>query len=394
MKTHAEAPAATRPWVSWAQGLAAVGVAAAAVGLLAERERTWAALLVNDVYFLALALAAVVFLAIHYLAGAGWWVVLRRLPEALAAYLPVGAALLLLLYFGREVLWPWSRPEAAADPLIAAKAAYLNTPFFFLRMVAFLALWCLFARLLRRASLAQDGEGGGAGGGMRAHRRMVRLSGLFLPLFAVTFSLASFDWLMSLDPHWYSTIFAVYLFAGALLQGVAAITLGAVLLRDRTDFGEAIGAAHLHDLGKLLFGFAIFWAYIWVCQYLLIWYSNLPEEVTFYLARTRGSWAPAFFLVPVLQWAVPFFVLMSRNAKRRPRTLFWVAATVLAGRWLDLWVLVGPEVVGAPCLGVLELLLTAGSAGLFLAVTLRALHGAPLLARRDPYLAESLAHHS
>jgi hypothetical protein len=370
--------------------LAVLGAAAALAGLaLADGRRIWADLLVNDFFFLSLALAGILFIALQYLASAGWWAVIRRVPEAMMGFVPVAGLLTLPLYFGRQALYPWTRPETLRhDPTVAAKSAYLNAPFFFGRMVVFLALWTLFALLLRRTSLAQDAAPAGQ------HRRMVKTSAFFIVSFAVSFSLASFDWLMSLDPRWFSTIFAVYTFAGLLLGGLAAITLAVILLRERGPLAGVVQESHLHDLGKLLFGFSIFWAYIWVSQYLLIWYGNIPEEVTFYVVRTGRAWAPLFFLTLVLSWIVPFVALMSRGAKRNPRVLGAVAVVVLLGRWLDLYVLVAPPVLARVEVGFFEVLITAGYAGLFFYLTTRALASAPLVARNDPYLGESLHHHS
>ena len=351
-------------------------------------DRIWADLLVNGFYFLSLALAGLVFLAIQYLAGAGWWSAIRRVPEALMTVIPLAAVPMLALYFGRGTLYPWTHPELLHDPVVAGKSAYLNTPFFFARMLLFLAVWSGFAVLLRRASLAQDRDDD-----LRHHRRMVRASAGFLVVFAVSFSLASFDWLMSLDPRWSSTIFAVYTFAGLLLEGIAAITLCVVLLRGRYPLADVVNESHLHDLGKLLFAFSTFWAYIWVSQYLLIWYTNLAEEIPYYVERTRGGWLLLFLLDPVLNWVVPFIVLLPRAAKRNPVVLKWTAAVVLVGRWLNLYLIVGPEVLDRPRLGLLELLLAAGYAGLFIFLAARALTGAPLIARNDPFLVESLHHH-
>jgi len=370
--------------------VALVMAAAVVLGLRSEPSRVWTDLLVTGFYFLALALAGLVFLAIQYLAGAEWWTALRRVPEALMALVPLAALPMLAVWLGRRVLYPWTRPEVmAAEPAVAAKAAYLNEPFFLVRMVLFLGIWSLFAVLLRRASLAQDGRPG-----LDHHRRMVRLSALFIVVFAVTFSLASFDWLMSLDPRWTSTLFAVYVFAGLFLEGIAAITLIVVWLRREGPLAGIVNQSHLHDLGKFLFAFSIFWAYIWVCQYLLIWYGNISEEIPFYVIRTRGAWLPLFVAAPVLNWLLPFLILLPRAAKRDPRVLAGAAAVVLAGRWLDLYMIVAPAVLPAPRLGALELLITAGYAGLFLLAGTRILTRAPLLARNDPFLPESLHHHA
>ncbi|MEA2600337.1 MAG: hypothetical protein QOF89_1329 [Acidobacteriota bacterium] len=373
-----------------ALALMVAGAAAVITGLRSDPARVWTDLLVAGFYFLALALAGLVFLAIQYLAGAGWWTAVRRVPEALMTLVPLAALPMLAVWLGRRVLYPWTRPEVmAAEPAVAAKAAYLNEPFFLIRMVLFLGVWSLFAVLLRRASLAQDNLPG-----LDHHRRMVRLSAFFIVVFAVTFSLASFDWLMSLDPRWTSTLFAVYVFAGLFLEGIAAVALIVVRLRRAGPLAGAVNGSHLHDLGKFLFAFSIFWAYIWVCQYLLIWYGNLSEEIPYYVVRTRGAWLPLFVLTPVLNWLLPFLVLLPRAAKRDPRVLAGAAAVVLAGRWLDLYMIVAPAVLPAPRLGVLELLITAGYAGLFFLAGTRILGRAPLLARNDPFLPESLKHHA
>jgi hypothetical protein len=307
--------------------------------------------------------------------------------------LPLAALPILALWFGRRALYPWTHPDVAAEPAVAAKAAYLNEPFFLVRMVLFLGIWSLFALLLRRASLAQDSPADGQQG-LVQHRRMVRLSALFMVLFAVTFSLASFDWLMSLDPRWTSTMFAVYVFAGLFLEGIAAVALITVVLRRTGPLAAAVNPSHLHDLGKLVFAFSTFWAYIWVCQYLLIWYGNLLEEIPFYVVRTRGAWLPFFVAAPLLNWVIPFAVLLPRAAKRDPRVLAGAAVVALAGHWLDLYLIVAPAVLPGPRLGLLELLINAGYAGLFFLAGTRALGRAPLFARNDPFLGESLRHHA
>ncbi|MBW8875889.1 MAG: hypothetical protein JF614_13065 [Acidobacteria bacterium] len=390
------APVRTRTATGVALALVVMGAAAITLGLRFDASRVWVDLLVDGYYFLSLALAGLFFLAIKYLASAGWWTAVRRVPEALMSLVPVAALPMLAVWFGRHALYPWTRPGypriMATEPALAAKAAYLNEPFFLVRMVLFLGVWSVFAVLLRRASLAQDGQA--QDGKHHQHRRMVRLSAGFIVVFAVTFSLASFDWLMSLDPRWTSTLFAVHTFAGLFLAGIAAITLIVVRLRRGGSLAAAVGGSHLHDLGKLLFAFSIFWAYIWVCQYLLIWYGNLSEEIPYYVVRTRGAWLPLFILIPVLNWLVPFLVLLSRAAKRNPRVLGGAAVVVLAGGWLNVYGIVAPAVLPGPRLGVIELLITAGYAGLFFLAATRSLGRAPLLARNDPFLPESLRHHA
>jgi len=187
-------------------------------------------------------------------------------------------------------------------------------------------------------------------------------------------------------------VFAVYVFAGLLVLGLALVTLIVVVLRERGPLAGVVSEEHLHDLGKLLFAFTTFWAYIWLSQYLLVWYANLPDEVTHYLHRTGPPWLGLFLVNLLVNWAVPFLVLLPRAAKRSPRVLKWICLLLLGGRWLDLYLLVMPERAARPSLGPLEVLVPLGCAGLFMFLTARALAEAPLLPVGDPYLEESLHH--
>jgi hypothetical protein len=271
--------------------------------------------------------------------------------------------------------------------LSAAKAAYLSTPYVFVRMALVLTIWVTLARAIRKTSLRQDEDPVPA-----HHQRLVRFSAFFVVGFALTFALGSVDWLMSLDPHWYSTIYAVYLFAGVLVSGLAALTLIVLMLRALGPLRDIVGPAHLHDLGKLLFAFSTFWAYIWFSQYLLIWYSNLPEEVTHYVRRTGDNWITLFFLNLGMNWVVPFVVLLPRAAKRHPQVLAAVCVVLLLGHWLDLYLLIMPEIFDAPAFGPLEVLIPLGYSALFAYLTSRALAEAPVVPLHDPYLEESLSH--
>jgi hypothetical protein len=256
--------------------------------------------------------------------------------------------------------------------------------FVYLRMAAVLLLWCFFALRLRAISRAGDQD---RAAGLAAHHKLGRLSAIFTPLFAFTFTAAAYDWIISLDPEWFSTMFAVYVFAGAFAQGIAAITLAAAILHRRGSFlaaGRALRTDQLHDLGKMLFAFSTFWAYIWICQYLLIWYGNLPEEVTYYLRRTSDAWLPLFLVNFAINWAVPFFSLLPVAAKRDPRRLIAISALVLVGHWLDLYLMVFPSRQDAPSLGLLELAMGAGTAALLYLIFRRVLSRAPLLAPHDP----------
>ena len=377
------------PWsvICLCGGLAVLGGAALAVGLFQGPERAWLDLLLVSYYLLCLGLGGLVFVALQYVTGAGWSVALRRVPEAMAAVVPVAALGLGAVFLARPSLYPWAGAVTgeggAVNPL---RQAWFNPPFFLARAAFYLACWIVLGLALVRTSRRQDRDGDPA-----RTRRNVRVSAAFLVVFAVTFWLASQDWLMSLDPEWYSTIFAVYQFGGVLLGGLAGMILLAVCLRWLGPFRNVLTAAHLHDLGKLLFGFSTFWMYLWFCQYLLIWYVNNPEEAVWFARRLHGDWAPLFVLNIVLGWGIPFVVLLPRATKQRAGVLAAVSLVVLAGRWLDLYLEILPRAGDPPLAGAgWELGLLAGAVGLFGLVFFAALGRAALVPVGDPFLVESL----
>jgi len=359
------------------------GAGAAVMGTRVAPGRVWPNLLLHAFYALTLALSALFFLATQRLAGARWSAGLRRIPEAwLSALLP-GTLLMLAVFAGRLTLYPWSRPGFLAhEP--ASRAAYLQTPFVMLRLGLVLSLWLVFAWLFRTSSLAQDRQPERAG---LLDRRLGRLAAVFLVLFALSFTSGAYDWLLSLDPHWSSTMFAVYVFAGAVVQGLAAITLVTVLLRERGLLAAHTDEGTLHDLGKMLFAFSTFWAYIWTCQYLLIWYGNIPDEISHFAKRTQGPWLLAFAFNLLLNWVVPFVALLSAAAKRRLAVLKVVSVVLLLGHALDLYLLIMPEVWPAPRFGLWEIALAAGASATLALLFGRSLGRAPLVPRNDPALA-------
>ncbi|HEY6251335.1 MAG TPA: hypothetical protein VI685_15365 [Candidatus Angelobacter sp.] len=364
--------------------LVGLGAAVAIYGVLAAPERTWPNLLLDGFYIASLGISAVFFLAVTRAAGARWSANLRRIPEALSGILPIAAGLLALVFFGRETLFAWMRPDyfAKAAPN-AGNAHYLNPPLVIGRMVFTLAVWILFAWLFRRTSLQQDRDGSSS---LALHYRLNRYSIIFLLAFALTFTFGVYDWLLSLDPQWSSTMFAFYTFAGTFVQGIAAVTLAVVFLKERGTLTN-VSEHQLHDLGKMLFAFTIFWAYIWTCQYLLIWYGNIPDEVTHYAKRTNGPWLYLFALNLILNWIVPFLTLLSIRAKRAPKLLKIVCVVVLIGHWLDLYLLIMPAVWQKPMIGLMEVPIAAGYIALVYLIFIRTLQKAPLAPLHDPILA-------
>ena len=369
-------------------GFAAIGAIVAALGAVVAPDRMWASWLLVSYYALGLGLAGLCFVAIQYAAGATWSVAIRRVPEAMAGTIPFAVILLAIVFVARPQLYPWTSGglDASADSALAFKRAWLSRPFFLGRAAVYSLIWIAFAFRIRACSRRQDGDGD-----PRWTRANVRLSAAFLACFAITFTLASFDWIMSLEPRWYSTIFGLYNFAGLFQSGLAALIVVVLWLERAGPLRDVLNDEHLHDLGKLLFAFSVFWMYIWFSQYMLIWYTNIPEETIYFVRRVHGLWLVLFLANVVFNWIVPFFVLIRRDAKRQRQTLGRVAVVVLVGRWLDVYLMIFPSVVGdVPRIGVWELGLTAAAIGCFGLVLVRMLQGAPAVPLADPQLADSL----
>jgi hypothetical protein len=378
--------------------LIVLGLAAAVKGILVAPARAWSNILVDGFYVLSISVSGLFFITATRLANARWSAALRRIPEASALVLPVASLLMLpimLFSSARQTLFPWSRPGAfnytpALGSVIGGKAQYLAPSFVYPRVVIVLGGFVLFAWLFRRASLAQDRTPGGA---IRFHQRLNVYSGMYLIFFVLGLSTLAFDWIASLDPSWFSTMFAVYVFAGTFVSGNALVALTSAHLKRGGLLHESVGVgeAQLHDLGKMMFAFSIFWAYIWVSQYLLIWYGNIPEEVSHFVSRTNGTWVVLFGINVIINWVIPFLALMSVGAKKDPRRLMLIAGVLLVGHWLDLYLLVVPAVSPEPHLGLYELLIAGGYGGLFYLLFRWNLAGAPLVPLNDPVLGYDLA---
>ena len=362
------------------------GVVGFAAGIYTNDARLWPSFLLNAFFFLTLALGAAVFISINRVANAGWDTAIRRVPEAMMSYLPVGAVAMLVLFFGRATLYEGLRSffGYAGKPMVF-KNAWLSTPFFFTRMAVFLGLWTLLTWLIKRESRRQDLDGH-----LEHTAKAKKYAAIFLAVFAFTFTFASFDWLMSIEPLFYSTIYAFYVISGLLLSGFASITILVILAR-RRGFLPELNENHLHNLGKLVHGFSTFWAYIWLCQYLLIYYANLPEETIYYLRRMQTpGWKLLFFLNIFLNWLIPFVLLLSRGAKRSEGWLLTACAIVLVGHWIDLYVMIFPAFEHAAVIGLVDVAVVIGFASLFGQTFASGLRKAAFLPQHDPYLAESL----
>jgi len=372
------------------QVLALIGATTLVAGLFFASQRTWLNLLLISYYLVGLAMAGMVWIAIQYVSGAHWSTALRRVPEAMAGLLPFGALGILSVLLLHSSLYPWTAGLHIDAEAPGFKLMWLSLPFFRIRALVYLLGWLGFSWAMLRISRQQDSDGD-----MGYTRRSAALAALFLVFFGITFWLASFDWIMSLEPEWYSTIFGFYNFAGAFLSGLATLTLLLIRLREATALKDVIRDEHLHDVGKLLFAFSTFWAYLWFSQYMLIWYANLPDETVYYVRRLQGFWQPLFVLNLFLNWVVPFFALLPKMNKQRVGILVRVSIVLLVGRWLDLYLMIMPSFSGGkPHFGVWELGLVAGLVGVFGLGFFAALRRAPLVPLRDPYLEESLHYHA
>lgn len=380
-------------------GLLGVGALFIILALLTgvDSHRIWSSFVVANWYFFALALGGMVIIAISYISKSGWNTVLKRIPEAMMAYIPWGALVFgipFLIYMGltytdtiHHNIYHWTADNL--DEILQGKKPYLNIPFFIIRLIVVLVVWTIFARIFRKNSLNEDQYGG-----LKWFNKALVHSAIFLIVFAITVSIASWDWMMTLEPHWFSTMYSVYAFAGIFIGGWAVLTLTTLQLKNN-GYLSKVTDEHYHDLGKYLFAFSVFWGYIWLSQFLLIWYANLPEEVSHFYVRTQGAWQPIFIANVLLNFAIPFFLLMMTTAKRNPKMLTLAAIVILVGRFVDVYQLVMPGALGTnplPTFGLPEVGFMLLYGGIFLYVFKTALSNANLIPKNHPLIDESLHH--
>lgn len=360
-------------------------------------KRLWANLWLDGVFFTGLAVIGLFFVAVQYVSQAGWSAGLVRVPMAFASFLPIGLGILIVTFLvGGHDIFHWTHESLYQkgspdyDPILDGKRGYLNTPFFIIRMVVFVGAWILLGRMIRKNSLTEDLQGGNS-----FWHKNHKLSAIFLVIFAVSSSMLAWDWTMSIEPHWYSTLFGWYTFASWHVAGIATLGLTLVYLKDKGLLSHVNGN-HLHDVGKFMFAFSIFWTYLWIAQYLLIWYANIPEEIIYFLERTKGfdgKFTGVFFINIFINFVFPFLFLMTRDAKRTPLFLKIAASAIIIGHWLDFYLMVMPGTVGAHAgFGFIEFGLVMLFAAAFIYVVSKSLASAPLVAKNHPMLQES-AHH-
>lgn len=380
----------------------ALAAAAAVTGVAAvawawqrgDHEVAWSAYLIAVFFTLGLGVFGVAWLAMLALSGGTWSVTMRRVPEAMTAWLLPGGALTLVLVAGAPALYHWADTAAvAADPLLTHKAPFLNVRMFGATVAGSLLLWAGFAWRIVGGSRRQDRDGGVA-----ATRAGRALSALFLVVFALSLSAVSFFLLLSLDAHWFSTMFAVLVFTDVMQTGVAFVAVVAGLWLAAGALEGFLTEHHVHSLGKMLFAWTGFWAYIYFCQFMLIWYANIPEETAYFLRRTADGWLPWLLALPLLKFVAPFLLLIPRGAKRRPARLVPVAGLVLLAQFVELYVMVGPAAghggAAHAHLPIVEFLATVGALGLFVLVFGRSLAGHDPVPLKDPGLTACLDYQS
>ncbi len=352
------------------QFLLLAGAVTLVLGLFLAPQRAWSNVLIVSLYFLGIGVGSAVFMAALYLTGARWIEGIRQLPAATCSPLIAGAIGLAVVLVARPSLYQWFNPTQEVEHLLTGfKGMWLQRPFFLIRSGIYLILWIFFVRTMVRGARLHA-----ATGDPTLLKRNTRFAAIFIVVYMITGSLSAFDWTMSIEPEWFSTIFGIYNFVGCFNAALAVMILLAIWLKRHGPLRTVLTEKHLHDLGKLLFAFSTFWMYIWFSQYMLIWYTDIPEETFYFVDRLTGAWMPLFLLNMVLNWVVPFFGLMSARAKRTEHVMINIAVVVLVGHWLDLYLMIMPGTSGgAPSFGVLEIALAAGAAALLGLVFFRAL---------------------
>lgn len=409
-----------------------IGLISIVMGFMAHdsHNRFWANILVNGLFFTFISLGALFFIALQYATEAGWSIMVRRIYESTVAYLPIGLGVLAVVFilgsFHVHHIYHWMdegtysnyivestigtdhpeyRMEAEEgttventyenntngsfyDKIIAGKRAYLNQPFFWIRTIIYIGVFIFFARFFRRKSLEEDEVGGS-----EIHITNYRRGALFLVFFAVFSSMLSWDWIMSIDTHWFSTMFGWYTFSGMWVSAmIVAVTL--VLYLKSKGLLPTVNNSHIHDMGKWMFAISFLWTYLWFSQFMLIWYSDIPEEVTYFQLRFEHYGIPMFFMVGI-NFILPMVILMSRDAKRNVKFLVTIAAIIFFGHWFDNYLMVIPGVEFDHWHGLewWEIGTMIGFLGVFIFTTLNALAKAKLVPQNSPYMGESEQHH-
>ena len=378
-------------------GLILIGIISTSYAFITDAHAAWTSLLFNNYFFLGISIFAVFFVALQHVAEAGWSTVIKRVPEAIMTFLPYTCAVMIFIVVAAILHWNhiyhWMEEgimtEGAPnyDKIIAGKEAYLSPIFFLVRSLIYVSVWIYCAKRLRDISLQGDLEGGL---GKKSYNKGITVSAWFIVFFAISSSTASWDWIMSIDTHWFSTLFGWYIFSEWSAIGFTTILLFCLFLKKQgylPDLNESI----IHDLGKWVFAFSVVWTYMWFSQFMLIWYANIPEEVTYFMERIElPNYNFLFWFSAAINFVIPTIVLMSRDAKRNTNFLIFASVTILIGHWINSYLLFAPGTLhDHGHLGFTELGMGLGFLGLFLFIVFRSLTTRSLDIKHHPFLDES-----
>jgi hypothetical protein len=372
-------------------GVAGVVLCALISLLMQDSTQFFRSYLLAYLFWIGIALGSFAILMVQHMSGGAWGLVIRRLLESATRTFPLLVILFIPIALGIVRLYPWARPETLNEEvreLVHHKELYLNIPFFLARAVFYFLVWIGITHYLNKWSLEQDKTGV-----RRLTRKMQVLSGPGLLLYGFTVTFASIDWVMSLSPEWFSTIWGILFMGGQGLSAMAFMIATLVLLSNRKPLSDVIAPSHLHDLGKLMLAFLMLWAYFSFSQFLIIWSGNIPEEATWYVRRLHTGWRWVGLALVLLHFALPFALLLSRDLKRNGRTLAIVAIAIIIMRYVDLIWLTGPEFTGGHfSISWMDLVMPFGIGGIWLSFFLYQLKSRPLLPIQDPYLEDALSH--
>jgi len=381
------APQDAARWQSRALLVGVVALAISIAGAFANPTQFFRSYLIGFLFWLGIALGSLALLMLQYLTGGDWAMMIRRPLESATRTLPLMLLGFFPLAFGMRRVYVWAVPGFVLPP---HKAAYLTVPFFLARAAFFFAVWIVLQWLLNRWSHRQDETGD-----IQFKLKLTYLAGPGLVLYGITVSFAAVDWIMSLDPSWYSSIYGILIIGGQLASAMAMMIFTLVMLGREKPMQDIYQSRHFHDLGKLLFAFVMLWAYFSVSQLIIIWSGNLPEEISWYMSRLVGEWRYVGLLLVIAHFVLPFSLLLSRDLKRRPARLVWVAALMLSARLIDIYWLTAPEWwPGGIHLHWMDVLVPVGIGGIWVSFFVRGLRQWPLLPLRDRRLAEAMERHA
>jgi hypothetical protein len=364
------------------------------------QTRFWAVLLQNSVFFLLVVNASMFFICVTTLAMGGWQMAFRRVPEAISSVVPVFSVLALLVFLGiifteQHGIYHWlDKEHVEHDPILKGKSPVLNPTFFIIWTVITLFMWSWVGSKMRKLSSQADEKMSQEQSKKYIYNNTV-WGAVFIVFFGLTVgSTIPWLWLMSIDAHWYSTMYSWYTFVSSFVAGMSLVALFVVYLKNH-DYLEYVTEEHLHDIGKFMFAFSIFWTYLWYSQFMLIWYANIPEETVYFKPRMQGVYRGIFFLNLIVNFAVPFLLLMRKSSKRSYTTLTFLAVLIILGHWIDFYQMVMPGTVHEHyTLGWFEFGILALYAGLIMLFVGRGLAKKPLVAKYHPFIKESTIHHT